>query len=183
MVQVGQKFSPSRTEDTHYSQTRGLLTSLGLQKYENNFKKGLLTDNTLPLLTDRWIYCYIKLFQISGSAFCLVNYVVHLSHDTLFPPVHLKMSIFHPDLGFWSSIRYTGSKLFLLPEIKNLNIVSYTRPKVCLTFSGTQCWRREAEVLARCILEQFILSQYVKSYSMSLVLGILIRPFVFTFHL
>ncbi|XP_042473002.1 chloroplastic import inner membrane translocase subunit HP30-2-like [Zingiber officinale] len=52
MYMVGQKFTPSPTEDTHYSQTRGLLTSLGLQKYENNFKKGLLTDNTLPLLTD-----------------------------------------------------------------------------------------------------------------------------------
>lgn len=26
--------------------------SLGLQNYEKNFKKGLLTDTTLPLLTD-----------------------------------------------------------------------------------------------------------------------------------
>ncbi|RWW03419.1 hypothetical protein BHE74_00029151 [Ensete ventricosum] len=53
MLQVGQKFSTPPDEDVYYSQTRGMLTSLGLQKYEKNFKKGLLTDSTLPLLTDR----------------------------------------------------------------------------------------------------------------------------------
>jgi hypothetical protein len=31
-----------------------MLQSLGLQNYEKNFKKGLLTDQTLPLLTDRY---------------------------------------------------------------------------------------------------------------------------------
>jgi hypothetical protein len=30
-----------------------MLLSLGLQKYEKNFKRGLLTDATLPLLSDR----------------------------------------------------------------------------------------------------------------------------------
>lgn len=30
-----------------------MLNNLGLQTYEKNFKKGLLTDSTLPLLTDR----------------------------------------------------------------------------------------------------------------------------------
>ncbi|MCL7047369.1 hypothetical protein MKW94_014628, partial [Papaver nudicaule] len=29
-----------------------MLSKLGLQNYEKNFKKGLLTDITLPLLTD-----------------------------------------------------------------------------------------------------------------------------------
>ena len=32
-----------------------MLTRLGLQNYEKNFRKGLLTDTTLPLLTDRWV--------------------------------------------------------------------------------------------------------------------------------
>ncbi|KAJ8490911.1 hypothetical protein OPV22_012632 [Ensete ventricosum] len=52
LFMVGQKFSTPPDEDVYYSQTRGMLTSLGLQKYEKNFKKGLLTDSTLPLLTD-----------------------------------------------------------------------------------------------------------------------------------
>jgi hypothetical protein len=36
-----------------------MLNKLGLQKYEKNFKKGLLTDQTLPLLTDRYIVLLI----------------------------------------------------------------------------------------------------------------------------
>ncbi|GJM85133.1 hypothetical protein PR202_ga01557 [Eleusine coracana subsp. coracana] len=49
---IGQKFSKPKTEDTNYSRTRSMLQQLGLQKYEKNFKNGLLTDQTLPLLTD-----------------------------------------------------------------------------------------------------------------------------------
>lgn len=52
-MQLGQKFSQPPTEDIHYSKTRSMLNNLGLQNYEKNFKKGLLTDKTLPLLTDR----------------------------------------------------------------------------------------------------------------------------------
>lgn len=52
-MQLGQKFSQPPAEDTHYAKTRHMLHNLGLQNYEKNFKKGLLTDNTLPLLTDR----------------------------------------------------------------------------------------------------------------------------------
>nr|CAB3449911.1 unnamed protein product [Digitaria exilis] len=47
------KFSKPSSEDTYYSRTRSMLHKLGLEKYEKNFKKGLLTDQTLPLLTDR----------------------------------------------------------------------------------------------------------------------------------
>jgi hypothetical protein len=36
-----------------------MLQQLGLQKYEKNFKNGLLTDRTLPLLTDRYVNLYI----------------------------------------------------------------------------------------------------------------------------
>ncbi|XP_027330112.1 chloroplastic import inner membrane translocase subunit HP30-2-like [Abrus precatorius] len=52
LFQIGQKFSQPPAEDIHYSKTRHMLHNLGLQNYEKNFKKGLLTDNTLPLLTD-----------------------------------------------------------------------------------------------------------------------------------
>ncbi|GAB2293903.1 hypothetical protein Dimus_028115 [Dionaea muscipula] len=49
---VGQKFSEPPVEDLFYSRTKSMLGSLGLQNYEKNFKRGLLTDSTLPLLTD-----------------------------------------------------------------------------------------------------------------------------------
>lgn len=52
LFKIGEKFSKPPVEDVLYSKTRGMLSSLGLQSYEKNFKKGLLTDNTLPLLTD-----------------------------------------------------------------------------------------------------------------------------------
>ncbi|KAJ4726790.1 Mitochondrial import inner membrane translocase subunit TIM22 [Melia azedarach] len=39
-------------DDVYYSKTRGMLNELGLQKYAKNFRDGLLTDKTLPLLTD-----------------------------------------------------------------------------------------------------------------------------------
>ncbi|EEF42762.1 chloroplastic import inner membrane translocase subunit HP30-2 [Ricinus communis] len=52
LFQLGQKFSQPPAEDTFYARTRTMLHSLGLQNYEKNFKKGLLTDSTLPLLTD-----------------------------------------------------------------------------------------------------------------------------------
>lgn len=49
---IGQNFSKPPAEDIYYSKTRSILNNLGLQNYEKNFKKGLLTDTTLPLLTD-----------------------------------------------------------------------------------------------------------------------------------
>ncbi|KAF0891945.1 hypothetical protein E2562_011332 [Oryza meyeriana var. granulata] len=49
---IGQKFSKPQSEDLYYSRARSMLQKLGLEKYEKNFKKGLLTDQTLPLLTD-----------------------------------------------------------------------------------------------------------------------------------
>ncbi|XP_031394780.1 chloroplastic import inner membrane translocase subunit HP30-2-like [Punica granatum] len=52
LFKLGQKFSKPPEEDIYYARTRNMLTSLGLQNYEKNFKKGLLTDGTLPLLTD-----------------------------------------------------------------------------------------------------------------------------------
>lgn len=52
-MQLGQQFSQPPAEDVQYVKTRSLLSGLGLEKYEKNFKRGLLTDTTLPLLTDR----------------------------------------------------------------------------------------------------------------------------------
>jgi hypothetical protein len=39
----------------NYSRGRNMLNQLGLQNYEKNFKNGLLTDETLPLLNDRYM--------------------------------------------------------------------------------------------------------------------------------
>ncbi|XP_051143728.1 chloroplastic import inner membrane translocase subunit HP30-2 [Andrographis paniculata] len=52
LFQLGQKFSQPPVEDVFYVKTRSMLSNLGLQNYEKNFKRGLLTDTTLPLLTD-----------------------------------------------------------------------------------------------------------------------------------
>lgn len=52
LFKLGEKFSKPPAEDVLYSKTKGMLSSLGLHGYEKNFKSGLLTDTTLPLLTD-----------------------------------------------------------------------------------------------------------------------------------
>ena len=44
----------SPSEDLYYAEARSMLARLGLDRYEKNFRKGLLTDATLPLLTDRF---------------------------------------------------------------------------------------------------------------------------------
>ncbi|KAJ0253732.1 Chloroplastic import inner membrane translocase subunit HP30-2 [Hirschfeldia incana] len=49
---LGERFSKPSPEDPFYTRSRTMLLKLGLEKYEKNFKKGLLTDPTLPLLTD-----------------------------------------------------------------------------------------------------------------------------------
>lgn len=54
-MQLMEKFSQPQAEDTNYAKTRFMLTNLGLQNYEKNFKKGLLTDSTLSLLNDRQV--------------------------------------------------------------------------------------------------------------------------------
>ncbi|KAI8475908.1 MAG: hypothetical protein J3K34DRAFT_17793 [Monoraphidium minutum] len=46
--QLSNMFKPDH-DDTEYAQAKYMLRVLGLQKYENNLKKGLLTDNTIML--------------------------------------------------------------------------------------------------------------------------------------
>lgn len=52
LFKLGQKFSAPPAEDVFYNKTKSMLHNLGLQNYEKNFRNGLLTDSTLPLLTD-----------------------------------------------------------------------------------------------------------------------------------
>ncbi|KAK9075275.1 hypothetical protein SSX86_003597 [Deinandra increscens subsp. villosa] len=52
IFKIGEKFSKPPIEDVMYRETKSMLSTLGLENYEKNFKKGLLTDSTLPLLTD-----------------------------------------------------------------------------------------------------------------------------------
>ncbi|RZC81056.1 hypothetical protein C5167_043636 [Papaver somniferum] len=49
MHQLDQTHSQPAVE---YTRTRCMLSNLGLQSYEKNFEKGLLTDITMPLLTE-----------------------------------------------------------------------------------------------------------------------------------
>jgi len=52
---IGEKFSGGKAdpvEDVHYAACKSMLTQLGLEQYEKNFKKGQLTDQTLMLLTE-----------------------------------------------------------------------------------------------------------------------------------
>lgn len=52
-MKIGQKFSGKNEKtDVFYSHAVGMLTTLGLEKYEKNFKRGLLTDDCLLLLND-----------------------------------------------------------------------------------------------------------------------------------
>lgn len=49
--QISQAFKPDH-DDVEYAQGKFMLRNLGLQKYENNLKKGSLTDNTIMLWND-----------------------------------------------------------------------------------------------------------------------------------
>ena len=52
-MKIGQSFSGKNEKtDVFYSHAVGMLTALGLEKYEKNFKRGLLTDDCLLLLND-----------------------------------------------------------------------------------------------------------------------------------
>lgn len=41
--------------DARFDETRRILSKLGLSEYEKNFKKGLIYDEALPLLTERQV--------------------------------------------------------------------------------------------------------------------------------
>jgi len=52
-MKVGQMFSgKDAAQDHYYAHANNMLATLGLEKYEKNFRKGLLTDDTLLLLND-----------------------------------------------------------------------------------------------------------------------------------
>lgn len=99
-MQFSQKFSQPPADDTFYTRTRSMLSSLGLQKYEKNFKKGLLTDSTLPLLTDRLEFYTFYVFIINDH---LKNMLLDLNSNSnsflcLLLTVHSEMLRFLLDL-------------------------------------------------------------------------------------
>ena len=52
-MKIGQKFSgKDSSQDVYYYHTICMLTTLGLEKYESNFRKGMLMDDCLTLLSD-----------------------------------------------------------------------------------------------------------------------------------
>lgn len=54
-MKFGKKMSAKQVEDPNFLRTKNMLKDLGLEKYSKNFKKGLLNDQTLPLLNDRQV--------------------------------------------------------------------------------------------------------------------------------
>lgn len=46
------KLAQPPPDDHYYANGKIMLQNLGLERYERNFKKGLLTDSTIPLLND-----------------------------------------------------------------------------------------------------------------------------------
>lgn len=74
--QIGNKFSNSTAvEDTSFRATNEMLTALGLDKYQKNFKKGQLTDQCLTLLTERceicsWFWKHLEWTTVSTYAVC-----------------------------------------------------------------------------------------------------------------
>ncbi|KAF2531868.1 hypothetical protein F2Q70_00031824 [Brassica cretica] len=53
IYKVKETIKSRNAQDALYTEARAMLSMLGLEEYEKNFKKGRLTDPTLPLLTDR----------------------------------------------------------------------------------------------------------------------------------
>ncbi|WZZ01886.1 hypothetical protein YC2023_074214 [Brassica napus] len=53
IYKVSETIKSHNAQDAFYTETRVMLSKLGLEEYEKNFKKGHLTDPTLPFLTDR----------------------------------------------------------------------------------------------------------------------------------
>uniref|UniRef100_M4FIY5 SAM domain-containing protein n=1 Tax=Brassica campestris TaxID=3711 RepID=M4FIY5_BRACM len=52
IYKVSETIKSHNAQDAFYTETRVMLSKLGLEEYEKNFKKGHLTDPTLPFLTD-----------------------------------------------------------------------------------------------------------------------------------
>lgn len=72
-MKVGQWFTgKNTTQDVYYYHTVGMLTALGLEKYEKNFRRGLLMDDCLALLSDS----ALKEVKIpAGPRLKILNYV------------------------------------------------------------------------------------------------------------
>ncbi|GJY79775.1 mitochondrial import inner membrane translocase subunit TIM22 [Tanacetum coccineum] len=95
LFKLGEKLSkpPTATKDVLYTKTRGMLTSLGLHHYEKNFKSGLLTDTTLPLLTDS----ALRDVKIPPGPRLLI--IDHIQRQEFAPSVHGK-NAFQSYMGY-----------------------------------------------------------------------------------
>ncbi|GJU06127.1 mitochondrial import inner membrane translocase subunit TIM22 [Tanacetum coccineum] len=95
LFKLGEKFSkpPTATKDVLYTKTRGMLTSLGLHHYEKNFKSGLLTDTTLPLLIDN----ALRDVKIPPGPRLLI--IDHIQRQEFAPSVHGK-NAFQSYMGY-----------------------------------------------------------------------------------
>lgn len=123
VLQIGQKFSQPPAEDLFYSRTRSMLTSLGLQNYEKNFKRGLLTDSTLPLLTDRQVIglpftlCMFSLFflhmLISWWLFISIDHHSALK-DARIPPGPRLLILDHIQRSDWHSVYWILVSRFVI---------------------------------------------------------------------
>ena len=119
-----------------------MLHQLGLEKYEKNFKKGLLNDQTLPLLTDRYI---VLLIESYGTL--RIGNICSLRIDTL--------------LCHFSALRDVkippGPRLLILDQIKRFVITALALHgfhllffldliSLCVNLLGTLSWYVRSEV-------------------------------------
>ncbi|WZZ73919.1 hypothetical protein YC2023_085289 [Brassica napus] len=76
-----QTTKPRNAQDAFYIETKAMLSKLGLEEYEKNFKKGHLTDFTLPLLTDS----DLKDVNIpSGARRLILDHIKRFVHKLLY---------------------------------------------------------------------------------------------------
>lgn len=128
VMQVGEKFSKPPVEDVLYNKTRSMLSSLGLQNYEKNFKKGLLTDNTLPLLTDRQaveLDSFSLFILIDNSSDSLISYYINQCSSRCTNPTWTKAPHSWSHRKVWHVLLYASTyhilfKMKFKPFVSNL---------------------------------------------------------------
>ncbi|XVE58233.1 hypothetical protein DITRI_Ditri04bG0153600 [Diplodiscus trichospermus] len=117
IFQVGQKFSQPPAEDVCYSRTRSMLNSLGLQNYEKNFKKGLLTDSTLPLLTDSALRD-VKIPP--GPRLLILDHIQRF--DSIFHGPRIEREAREP----WVKFYFQAAKALMVSKLNRVNAAAIT---------------------------------------------------------
>ncbi|CAN7102227.1 unnamed protein product [Brassica rapa subsp. narinosa] len=81
MYKVKERIKSRNAQDALYTEARAMLSKLRLEEYEKNFKKGHLTDPTLPLLTDR------ELQEVNippGARLLILDHIKRFVHKLLY---------------------------------------------------------------------------------------------------